>query len=121
MLRVEFNNAANTTTMRIEGRMVGVFAEEARALAARCKIPQALVVDVSEVTFVDAAGEEVLSWLGQIGGEFVAESCYSRDVCEYLHLPLTRKCLGSSFPRHAQTFANCPKAIPTDSKAHPTK
>jgi hypothetical protein len=39
-------------------------------------------------------GEEVLSWLARIGGEFVAENCYPRHVCERLHLPMARKRVG---------------------------
>src|SRR5882762_2735457 len=91
MLRVEFHDAANTVTMRLEGRFVGPFAKDTRDLVTRCKIPLRLVVNLSEVTFVDAVGEEVLSWLGRIGGEFVAENCYPLHVCERLHLPMARK------------------------------
>jgi hypothetical protein len=91
MLRIEFHDAANTVTMRLEGRFVGPFAKDARELVTRCKIPPRLVVNLSEVTFVDAVGEEVLSWLGRIGGEFVAENCYPLHVCERLHLPMARK------------------------------
>ncbi len=90
-LRVEFHDAANIVTMRLEGRFVGPFARDTRDLVTRCKIPLRLVVNLSEVTFVDAVGEEVLSWLGRIGGEFVAENCYPLHVCERLHLPMARK------------------------------
>jgi anti-anti-sigma regulatory factor len=88
MLRVELRNATNTLTLRMEGRLVGTFAEEVRKLVARSNIPRKLVVDVSEVTFVDTVGEQVLAWLGRIGAEFVAESSYPRHVCEGLNLPL---------------------------------
>jgi hypothetical protein len=91
MLRVEFHDAANTVTMRLEGRFVGPFAEEAKELVTRCKIPPRLVVDLSEVTFVDEVGEEVLSWLARIGGDFVAENCYPLHVCECLHLPMAHE------------------------------
>jgi anti-anti-sigma regulatory factor len=95
MLRIDFQETAKTLTMRMEGRFVAHFAEEARAaLQARCKVAQRLVVDMSEVIFVDAIGEEVLKWLGRIGGQFVAENCYPRDVCERLHLPIVRKPVG---------------------------
>ena len=97
MLRVEFQNAANTLTIRIEGRFVGTFAEEARTLLTRGKIPRKLVVDVSEVTYVDPVGEQVLAWLGRIGAEFVADSCYLRDVCERLNLRLVGQRTGSRF------------------------
>lgn len=97
MLRVEFQNAANTLTTRIEGRFVGTFAEEVRMLMARCNIPQTLVVDVSEVTYVVSISEQVLD-LGRVGGEFVAENSYPRDVCERLDLALVRVRNRSSFP-----------------------
>ena len=44
----------------------------------------------------DAIGEEVLSWLGRIGTEFVSENVHSLDVCERLHLPMARKCANSA-------------------------
>ena len=95
MLRVEYHDIGDTVTMRFEGRFVREFAEDARDLVTRCKIPLRLVVNLSEVTFVDGMGEEVLLWLARIGGEFVAESCYPLHVCERLHLPMARKCAGA--------------------------
>jgi hypothetical protein len=91
MLRVEFQEVGNTVTMRLEGRFVGPFAEDTRDLVTRRQIPLRLVVNLSEVTFVDAVGEEVLSWLARIGGEFIAENCYPLHVCERLHLTMAPK------------------------------
>jgi len=88
MLRIEFHNVMNAVTIQIEDQFVGSFADDVRALIARCKTPSRLVVNVSEVTFVDAIGEEALSWLGRIGAEFVAEGAYALQLCERLHLPL---------------------------------
>ena len=95
MLRVECHDVGDTLTLRLEGRLVGEFAQDARDLVTRCKIPLRLVVNLSEVTFVDVMGEEVLLWLARIGGEFVAENCYSLHVCERLHLPMAPKCAGA--------------------------
>jgi hypothetical protein len=95
MLRVEFQDVGNTVTMRLEGRFVGPFAKDTRDLVMRCKIPLRLIVDLSDVTFVDALGEETLSWLARIGGEFVAENCYPLHVCERLHLPMAPKSAGT--------------------------
>jgi hypothetical protein len=95
MLRVEFQDVGNNATMRLEGRFVGPFAKDTRDLVTRGKIPMRLIVNLSEVTFVDAVGEEVLLWLARIGGEFVAENCYPRHVCERLHLPMARKRAGA--------------------------
>jgi hypothetical protein len=95
MLRVEFQDVGNTVTMRLEGRFVGPFAKDTRDLLTRSKIPLRLVVNLSEVTFVDAIGEEMLSWLARIGGKFIADNCYPLHVCERLHLPMAPKCAGS--------------------------
>ena len=91
MLRVEFQDVGNTVTMRLEGRFVGPFARETRDLVTRCSMPLRLVVNLSEATFVDAVGEEVLLWLARIGGEFIAENCYPLHVCECLHLAMAPK------------------------------
>src|ERR1700691_813012 len=101
MLRVEFQDVGNTVTIRLEGRFVGPFAgpfaEDTRDLVTRCKIPLRLVVNLSEVTFVDAVGEEMLSWLARIGGKFIADNCYPLHVCERLRLPMASKHAGATF------------------------
>jgi hypothetical protein len=91
MLRVEFEDVGDTGTMRLQGRFVGPLVKDARDLVTRSKIPPQLVVNLSEVTYVDAAGEEMLSWLARIGGRFIADNCYPLHVCERLHLPMAPK------------------------------
>jgi len=91
MLRVEIHDASNATWLLVEGRFVGVFAEETRTMVTRCKLKTKLVVDLSEMTFVDGVGEEVLLWLGLIGAQFVGNSSYALDVCQRLHLPILRR------------------------------
>ena len=90
MLRVEIHDAANAVVMKLEGRLIGEYAEYARSLVTRCKTDMRLVVDLAEVTAVDAIGEEVLSFFGQLGAEFIADNVYARYLCERLHLPLGR-------------------------------
>jgi uracil-DNA glycosylase len=91
MLRIEFAKYEDTLMMCIEGRFVNRFAENARSLILSSEVPPRLVVNLSEVTFVDAAGEDVLSWFNHIGALFVATTCYSISVCEQLHLRTTQK------------------------------
>jgi len=43
------------------------------------------------VMFIDAIGEEVLLFVKRLGAQFVAETSYSRDVCERLELPFIGK------------------------------
>jgi hypothetical protein len=47
-----------------------------------------LLVDVSEVTYVDSVGEQLLPWLRDLQAKFAAETCYARGVCERLQLNL---------------------------------
>jgi hypothetical protein len=86
MLRVEIRDSADTLILRLEGRFTGDDAEHTRTLAARFAARGKLLVDLTEVVFIDAAGEEVLSFLGQFGAEFVAPNSYVLDMCERLNL-----------------------------------
>jgi len=86
MLRVELRGSL----LRLEGRLTGVDAEHIRALMTRGYAGPRMVIDVTEVTFVDSVGEAVLSLLGRLGAEFVAETAYTSDVCERLQLPVAR-------------------------------
>ena len=86
MLRVEICDSAETLVLRLVGRFTGDDAEHTRTLAARFAPRGKLLVDLTEVVFIDAAGEEVLSFLGQFGAQFVAPNSYVLDVCERLNL-----------------------------------
>ena len=88
MLRVDIRDSANARNLKLEGRFTGNDAENTRTLMARCHDGMTLVVDLTEVTFIDAVGEEVLSFLGRFEAEFVAQTSYTRDICERLHLRL---------------------------------
>jgi hypothetical protein len=94
MLRVEICDSADTLIFRLQGRFTGDDAEYTRTLAARFAARGKLLVDLTEVVFIDAAGEEVLSFLGQFGAKFVAPNSYVLDVCERLNLRVARN--GSS-------------------------
>jgi hypothetical protein len=93
VFRMECKEVASGLTVRIEGRFVGRFAEEAKQLIARRQIPTQLTVDLSDMTFVDLSGEEALTWLSRIGAQFVAQSSYPLAVCERLCLPRAENCL----------------------------
>jgi hypothetical protein len=88
MLRVETQQVGTTLIFRLEGRFTSDGAEQVRLLVARCDSKLELIVDLTEVTFIDAVGENVLSLLKKLGAEFVAETAYSRDICDRLSLPL---------------------------------
>jgi len=86
MLRIEVEDSDNALTLILQGRLAGEQAVNARTLLTRYRPGMRLVVDLREVTFVDASGEDLLSSFGGFGAEFIADSSYSRYICERLHL-----------------------------------
>ena len=86
MLRVEICDSAQSLILKLEGRFTGSDAEHTRTLTTRLAAREKLLVDLTEVEFVDATGEQVLSFLGRFGAEFVAPNSYVLDVCERLNL-----------------------------------
>lgn len=90
MLRAEIRWLANGPTLKVEGRLVGDWAEQASSLVTKDAVPLGLIIDLSEVSYVDSAGEELLKWLATVGAQFVADSVYALAVCERLRLPLRR-------------------------------
>ena len=90
MLRVEIRDSAKSLSLKLEGRFTGGDAENTRTLITRCREGMRLVVDLTDVTFIDPLGEEALSFFGRFGAEFAASTSYTLDVCERLHLRLAR-------------------------------
>ena len=90
MLRVEMHDGNGTLVVRLYGRLTAEYGEQIQTLLIRCNPETKLVVDLSELTFVDSNGEEVLSSFGQQHGEFIADNVYAKNLCERLKLPLAR-------------------------------
>ena len=88
MVRVEFQDQNDTTSMRIEGRLVGHYAEDVRSVVIAKKVSGGLVVDLSDLSWADQTGEEVLRWLASVGCWFRTGNTYSSYVCEKLALPI---------------------------------
>ncbi len=90
MLRTEMQHSDKALMVRLEGRLAADYAEHVRMLVTRCNGERKLVVDLREVTFIDSAGEAVLSFFSRLGARFIADDAYTLNVCERLHLPLAR-------------------------------
>jgi len=86
MLRFEIRNSGETSHMMLEGRLAGDDAEHVRTEIARCPVSLKLIVDLTEVVFIDDVGEQILSFLGRLGAVFVAPNSYTLDICERLNL-----------------------------------
>ena len=115
MLRFDIRNSGETCHIMLEGRLTGEHAEYVRAQITRCSISVRLIVDLTEVVFIDNVGEQVLSFLGRLGAVFVATNSYTLDVCERLNLPVARngtsqeKALGSSDANVRQSRRSAPR------------
>jgi len=86
MLRIEYHPVEGIGTFTMQGRLTEGFADYAKELVMRSIAPSTIVVDLSDLTFVDDRGEEVLNLLDRLGVCFEARSCYARNVCERLQL-----------------------------------
>jgi hypothetical protein len=86
MLRFEIRNSNGTSHLMLQGRLTGDDAEHVRTQITRCPVSVKLIVDLTEIVFIDNVGEQVLSFLGRLGAAFVAPNSYTLDVCERLNL-----------------------------------
>ena len=95
MLRVEFSHNGNgVLIVRLFGRMAGAYAEDARNALAQRRLPPSILVDLSQLTFIDPFGEQVLVWLGRLDAGFIADNVYARSLCERLQLCISDKPAG---------------------------
>lgn len=88
MLRAEFSHDNGGLALKLEGRLVAAWAVQVKSFVSRHFVPNGLLVDVSQVTYVDSVGEQLLLWLRALQAQFVADTCYARHVCERLQLTL---------------------------------
>ena len=91
MFRAELLWMADGPTLKMEGRLIGEWAEQAKSLITKDSVPKGLIVDLTDVTYVDSVGEQVLKWFQSVGAAFMAKGVYAAGVCERLYLPLFDK------------------------------
>jgi hypothetical protein len=85
MLRITVHDSPRTLTFQLEGRLAGPWVRELEACwrSAPASQPEPIVrVDLTGVTFIDAAGKACLVALHRGGAEFVAADCLTKAVVE---------------------------------------
>ena len=87
MFRAQIYQSAGGATLKMEGSLVGKWAEEAKSLVTSSPVPKGLIVDMTDVSYVDSVGEQVLAWLASVGSSFMAKGVYAASICERLNLP----------------------------------
>jgi len=80
--------------------------EEIENFVSSHKALSGMVVDLSQVTYFDWAGEAALCWLGQLGAKFTANNPYSLHVCERLHLEIAEPRILPGDPQDTQEGAH---------------
>jgi len=95
MFRAELRWMANGLTLKMDGKLVGEWAEEAMRLITTRVVPKGLIVDLTDVCYVDSAGECLLSWLASVGAVFEANDVYATDLCDRLGLPGKQRILST--------------------------
>jgi hypothetical protein len=100
MFRAEIRWLENGPTLKMEGKLVGDWAEQAMDLVTKDVVPKGLVIDLTEVSYVDSVGERLLKWLASVGAVFVARSVYAISVCERLRLLPARRIAEGHKRRH---------------------
>ena len=91
MFRAQINRLESGPTLKMEGSLVGKSAKEAKSLITSAPVPKGLIVDLTDISYDDSAGEQVLVWLANIGSSFIPNGLYAASVCERLGLPVHGK------------------------------
>lgn len=93
MLRISVPTRPDGTTIKLEGRLVGAWADELAAYWGRlvASDPGPFRVDLDGVTFVDAAGEAVLRSMHDDGAVLTAASVMMRALIDEIVAPARRR------------------------------
>ncbi len=83
MLRITIHNEDAATRLQVEGRLVGAWAEELKTCWQSVAAPgRALLVDLSALTLIDAAGRELLAEMHRQGVALAAVGLMTQAIIE---------------------------------------
>lgn len=87
MLRItQPTSTSGPQTFVLEGRLTGEWANELMRVIGATIPGAGCTINLEEVSYVDASGEEALRALREKGASFQAENAYGKDLCRRLHL-----------------------------------
>jgi len=85
MLKITIEREADRATLRLEGKLAGPWVDELERSwhAIRDHTEnQTVIVDLCDVTFVDAEGRKVLTWMCERGAQFRTLGCMTKGIVE---------------------------------------
>src|ERR1700692_1848155 len=83
MLRITIHDNLESLTFQLEGRLAGAWVkevEECRQCMLAGRHQPTVHFDLTEVTFIDAAGKAYLAAMHRLGAEFVAADCLTKAI-----------------------------------------
>jgi len=90
MLRATSSYKNDGLGLELEGRFIGAWRVQVKSIVSRHFVRNGLLVDFSEVTYIDSVGEQLRLWLRDSHAKFVTETCHACDICERLQLAVQR-------------------------------
>ncbi|HMV85818.1 MAG TPA: hypothetical protein PKA34_22155 [Blastocatellia bacterium] len=83
MLRITIHNEDAATRLQVEGKLAGPWAEELKTCWQSVAAPgRALLVDLSALTLIDAAGRELLAEMHRQGVKLAAVGLMTQAIVE---------------------------------------
>ena len=85
MLRITVNNDVGATRIKIEGRLMGAWVRELESCwrqAMATQPPPRILVELTDVGFVDGEGEELLKLMAATGVELIAMDMLMKALVE---------------------------------------
>ena len=82
MLRITVQKGSGPVTLKLEGKLAGPWVEELKDVWRPGTAAEAVLVDLSDASFVDASGKDLLAQMWQGGADFVADSPLMKQVIE---------------------------------------
>jgi anti-anti-sigma regulatory factor len=85
MLKISSEETTDGLAIKLAGRLAGAWVDELERVwyeRASKAAGRQVIVDLSEVTFVDAEGKKLLAWIFRQGADFRASGCMTRCIVE---------------------------------------
>ena len=82
MLRITIQKGSGPAILKLEGKLAGPWVKELKDVWRSESAAGAVLVDLFEVSFVDASGKHLLTQMWEKGADFVADSPLMKQVIE---------------------------------------
>jgi ABC-type transporter Mla MlaB component len=82
LLKITVQKGSGSSTLKLEGKLAGPWVGELKEVWRSESATEAVLVDLLDVSFVDAAGKDLLAQMWQGRADFVADSPLMKQVIE---------------------------------------